>query len=178
VRDRALPLLGLAVVVVALVSALAWWSAPDTGAPLAAGPRPRPAAPRAPEPQVVRTPTAPPPDADDTGDAAPEPAVVHDLTKVYDARTGFTEALVARTDRLATCWTAFVARADPGPAGRFTVELVVTGDGTNARVETNVVNEDVDADLEDCVSAAMADATFAPLTGVHRWVMPVPIPVR
>lgn len=165
-----------AVVIAALLLALL--GAPDTGGPL------RPPAPTTrahrpgdrPRPTRAADPGAGLPDDegdDPVVDLPPEP---FDLDRTYDLEHGFAEALVARTDRLAACWAAYVGRAAEPPSGRFTVELTVKGDGTRAEVAAGVVNEDVDDELEDCVARAMADARFEPVTGVHRFVMPVPIP--
>ncbi len=176
---RAAPWLLLGGLALAVAAGTAVFGRPDTGAPLA---RPAPArtAPEVPSPRPGRpTPAArPPPEpVDDPDDEVPDlPPEPFDLNRVYDAERGHAEALVARTDRLAACWSGYVGRNGAPARGRFTVELVVSGDGERSTTEANVVNEDVDDELQDCVSAAMADARFEPVVGVHRWVMPVPIP--
>jgi hypothetical protein len=152
---------------VAVAAAVAWWGAPDTGAPLA-DPRAETSRPTA--RATVRLPEAAPGGASHPVSRAVAPPVLP--TGPYDPDTGATAAVAARREPLRACWDAYVARAgDPG--GRFGVELVLTGDGARTAVSATALTAEDDA-LDACVTAVVADAAFEPVTGVHRFLVPVP----
>jgi hypothetical protein len=148
-----------------VAAAVAWWGAPDTGAPLVRAEPPRP--PTAPRDDVARAERAPLP-------APPRRATAPAAIPAgpYDPRTGATAAVAARRAPLRACWDAHLARAgDPG--GRFGVELVLTGDGARTAVSATALAAEDDA-LDACVTAALADAAFEPVEGIHRFFVPVP----
>jgi outer membrane biosynthesis protein TonB len=187
--DRPGGALSLAVAVAAVVLAIGLMLVlqPDAGPPVDPGaaveaPRSDPATVQSP----YSTPAAPRPyeiRPDGTigpvpfREAAPAPRVPKDYVFTSDAR-GVTSAALSRREDIVTCVTSYWSRSggERGFGGRFTLEIAVEPEGDGTVVSTNVMNGPPDDALDDCVSAAMADAKFEqpPHRVVVRWPVPLP----
>ena len=178
--------LAVAVAGVLLAIALMLVLQPDAGAPVAP---PQPVVEPRPEATAVEnpysTPVAPRPyQIGPDGkigpvpfrQADPAPKVARDYVFQSDAR-GMTSAALSRRQDIVNCVTSYWSRSgERGFDGRFTLEIAIEPEGAGTIVSTNVLNGPPDDTVDDCVSAAMADARFE--QPAHRVMVrwPVPLP--